>query len=519
MSPQHTFFNSTIFTTKNNELAILGNTLDDVREKFINFITVYEQYGLKGENGAFSYLFGKKTKNAISHELLSDFERFQELFNNSAKSAEVCAEELGDVDSRIVNYAKTCKNGELTTKGFTSSLGEMTLGAKAATVVTKALAVAGNMLLIWGISKVFEIAVSSINNYIHRVEKAREKLEETISEIESVESEIAQVNKQIDELLSQDALTITDENDLKRLQLENKELEARLKLLTAQKEAETKDLNEKIEKDYKRDFTGRTQVVWEGTGEYATNVYGQEYEIQKQVEYNRETYFYDCVEQLKAYAALERELTEQEKNDFEEKKQYIIDEGTELANLTEAYVPVTIAEQEMADKWNEMITSAADVANMYPGTAMDIVNHLNDKFAKISYIQNEHTSGMKAVQSLSKNTPARYDKEIQNWINSLNNEEQKIMLSCELDNASLEELKQYLGEQINKFEDIINITDIFSLKGAEDKATALSKLSDQLSSVEDLHISIEIGVYLAVYSYLCVYLMHTFFRKEVVKMI
>lgn len=311
-----------------------------------------------------------------------------------------------------------------------AALQQQTLGAKAATVVTKALAVAGNMLLMWGISKVFEIAVSSINNYIHRVEKAREKLEETISEIESVESEIAQVNKQIDELLSQDALTITDENDLKRLQLENKELEARLKLLTAQKEAETKDLNEKIEKDYKRDFTGRTQVVWEGTGEYATNVYGQEYEIQKQVEHNRETYFYDCVEQLKAYAALERELTEQEKNDFEEKKQYIIDEGTELANLTEAYVPVTIAEQEMADKWNEMITSAADVANMYPGTAMDIVNHLNDKFAKISYIQNEHTSGMKTVQSLSKNTPARYDKEIQNWINSLNNKEQKIIANC-----------------------------------------------------------------------------------------
>ena len=61
-------------------------------------------------------------------------------------SADVLAEKIGNVDERIINYAKTCKNGELTTKGFTSSLEGMTIGAKAGQVALKGLALVGKML-------------------------------------------------------------------------------------------------------------------------------------------------------------------------------------------------------------------------------------------------------------------------------------------------------------------------------------------------------------------------------------
>lgn len=53
---------------------------------------------------------------------------------------------MENVDQKIINYAKTCKNGEMTTKGFKTSVEGMTFSAKAATVATKALSVALNMV-------------------------------------------------------------------------------------------------------------------------------------------------------------------------------------------------------------------------------------------------------------------------------------------------------------------------------------------------------------------------------------
>ena len=145
-----------IFKTKNNELAIFGKTLDEVKNKYTGFITAFKTNGLKGENGALSTLFGNKKQNVIDSSLISQFEKFKEEFNNSSMSAEALAEKIGIVDERIVNYAKTCKNGELTTKGFTTSLDEMSVGAKAGRVALQGLAMVGNMLAMVLVSKLVE---------------------------------------------------------------------------------------------------------------------------------------------------------------------------------------------------------------------------------------------------------------------------------------------------------------------------------------------------------------------------
>lgn len=145
-----------IFTTKNNELAIFGRTLDDVRNKIVNFNQVYKQYGFWGNNGAFaSLLGGKKQNNILPSETLKQFDEFKEKFNSSSLSAEALAEQLENVDQRIIDYAKTCKNGEMTTEGFKSSIDTMSFSAKAGKVALQALATVGNMFAMWGISKIF----------------------------------------------------------------------------------------------------------------------------------------------------------------------------------------------------------------------------------------------------------------------------------------------------------------------------------------------------------------------------
>ncbi|MDE7020980.1 MAG: hypothetical protein K2P23_08790, partial [Lachnospiraceae bacterium] len=42
---------STMFTTKNQELAIFGNGLSETWEKLIAFFDAYERGGVKGESG------------------------------------------------------------------------------------------------------------------------------------------------------------------------------------------------------------------------------------------------------------------------------------------------------------------------------------------------------------------------------------------------------------------------------------------------------------------------------------
>lgn len=175
-----------IFTTKNNELNIFGKTLDDVRNKIVNFNNVYEQYGFRGKNGAFSSLFsGKKSNNIIDLETLKQLDEFKEKFNNSSLSAEALAEQMENVDQKIIDYAKTCKNGEMTTEGFKASIDTMSLSAKAGKVALQALAMAGNMIAMWAISKGLELAVKGIDELAHSAEHCKERVDELMSNYQS----------------------------------------------------------------------------------------------------------------------------------------------------------------------------------------------------------------------------------------------------------------------------------------------------------------------------------------------
>ena len=166
-------FNSMIFTTKNNELAIFGKTIDDTKKKWNEFKGNIEEHGLFGENGAFASLSsGKKANNILTPEVLSQFDEFKEKFNSSQLSAEALAEQMENVDQRIIDYAKTCKNGEMTTEGFKASIYDMSLSAKAGSVALKALSIAGNMLAAWAISKVISIVAEKIDNLVHSAEYA-----------------------------------------------------------------------------------------------------------------------------------------------------------------------------------------------------------------------------------------------------------------------------------------------------------------------------------------------------------
>ena len=218
---------SMMFKTKNNEFVILGKTITDIKEKWNDFKEkIVENNGkLFGKDGAFASLFSGKKNNVLPPEILQQFENFKEKFNSSSLSAKALAEQMENVDQRIIDYAKTCKNGEMTTEGFKASVEGMTFSAKAGTAALKGLAIAGNMVAIWVISKGIELVVKGIDNLIHHSEKEKEKLKEirqqTHESVEAYKQEQADLDstiekyKDLNEQLTNASLTTEEYNSIK----------------------------------------------------------------------------------------------------------------------------------------------------------------------------------------------------------------------------------------------------------------------------------------------------------------
>ncbi len=174
-----------IFTTKNKELAIFGKTLTETKGKLIDFFEAFERGGIRGQDGIIDTFFSKDKKSPLTPELLSDFENFKNLFNSSQLSAEALAEQMENVDQRILDYAKTCKNGKMTTEGFKASINNMSLSANAGQVALQALAIAGNMIAMWAITKGLQLAIQGIDNLIHSTERCKERVDELMSSYQS----------------------------------------------------------------------------------------------------------------------------------------------------------------------------------------------------------------------------------------------------------------------------------------------------------------------------------------------
>lgn len=270
-----------IFKTEDDQLTIFGKTLGDVKEKWIDFIKAWKTEGFSSENGAFSTLFSGKS-NKIDDSLLGDAEAFKDLFNESSVSAKVLAEDLGGVDDRIVDYAKTCKNGEFTMEGFKASLEQTTLSAKASKLAFSALATVGNVLASVLISLVVTEVIKFFDNIIHKAEYAREALEETTSELEELNSELETTKDRIKELEGKSSLTIVEKEELDRLKQYNQELEKRKKYLEMEQEKQKEEVVENAKDSYKSSHTGMKLAPGETYDGSNADYYAEQYASAKQ---------------------------------------------------------------------------------------------------------------------------------------------------------------------------------------------------------------------------------------------
>lgn len=130
---------------------------------------------------------------------------------------------MENVDQRIIDYAKTCKNGEMTTAGFKASIDTMSLSAKAGKVALQALAMAGNMLA--GIAISF--LIKELGEFINKSKRASEAADELYESSQEKVDTYKEEKKSLDELISKykelagfDNPDINTRKDIKDIQQE-----------------------------------------------------------------------------------------------------------------------------------------------------------------------------------------------------------------------------------------------------------------------------------------------------------
>lgn len=228
---------SAIFSTFNGDKGFLSKT-GILNKSFENIITLIKQRKMEINDllnntnnsittpnqakqqvgGLFSYIFKDHSKD----NLVKEFETFKSMMSDYGMTAEDVAKDLGNqLNPQIQAYVKSAKNGELTTEGFKRSIGNLSIGAKAANVALKALSMAGNMLLMWGVSEV----VSGLYKMSQTSEEVANKAKTLGASFSSTKSELKDYKEQIEALYT----TINDSGSSI-----DEVKEARIKLMSIQ---------------------------------------------------------------------------------------------------------------------------------------------------------------------------------------------------------------------------------------------------------------------------------------------
>lgn len=146
-------------------------------------------------------------------------------------------------------------------KQYLNSAGVATDTLRLKTVLMTSAMSIGLSFAIQAVIGLIKAGVTVIDNWIHRVEKANEALQDAVGEydsakssLESINSELEEQSKKIDELLSKDKLTYAEKGQLEELQEITKELLLQQDIEERNAERAAKDVAEKAVDAYEKQY-------------------------------------------------------------------------------------------------------------------------------------------------------------------------------------------------------------------------------------------------------------------------
>ena len=176
--------------------------------------------------------------------------QYEEACSRGAVTTEQFKQIMANASASAKEYAIETKGVAGSTDVFVNkqkeSISAMQASAKATVGTGTALKTLGRTLVSMGaytliftvISKVVGLAATAIDNYVHRVEKANDAMDEAVSTYEETKSELENINSEldanaqkIDELKSKGELTYVEQGQLEQLEAATKQLELQKDIL------------------------------------------------------------------------------------------------------------------------------------------------------------------------------------------------------------------------------------------------------------------------------------------------
>lgn len=434
------------------QLKNLGNSVNAVKEiqNTLDFMANFK--GLQNKNDTIAKLiettskYNVETLKLASSQVTLSTAQAKGIF--SAKNLEGAELDAAIKTATLSASQKgaTASTGTLGTafKGLGASIANATKSSIAFLAANPILAVfAGAAALIAGVSVAIDAFTTSTEEAREQAEKSAQELSDLQSEISSINSELESTGQKIDEILAKDKIELSDEEELKKLQAQNDELERELRI----KEALEKQSKKEASDDATEVFTSvPDNGFWKmrGTTEFYQETRGAggvgEF---KDVDRDRMQASIDYMEQL---VALNKEL---------------IDLKSKQDSTTVGSTEFQVLDNQIRDKkklieavQNELDSNIKDFQSEDDNLVSGISEETDIVLAKLDEIYEKYDILMNYTDGKAITLDERFNEKfshvdgLSDWANSLTDDEKKLLIVADInEEASLSELKAFLNRE------------------------------------------------------------------------
>lgn len=357
-----------IVDNNGTDLTFLGKTADELKRA--------SEAGEK-----FGGIFNKSVKEPILNAE-SIIGNYNELVKKQCISQERINALTDDLDMR--KYLSGLKGAEAGMTGYTAALNMGSAATLKLKIQTVALNVALNMGIVAAITagitvltKGIELGAEAIDNYVHRLEKAKEAAEgakesydETASKFESLNDELKTTQSRIDELNGKDHLSFVEQEELNKLQATSAELKQQIEYYRELKELMFGKARDKANKYFDTETSTKRYEGWDSSASLADYSTTKENPLER-TEKDVEQYSKLLERQKELNAEITKYKTEHVDDVFQ--SQELNDKTSELAIVDKQLAEL---KERLVDSNGDFVKFKADLDSLGDKDKIDKINAL-----------------------------------------------------------------------------------------------------------------------------------------------
>lgn len=357
-----------IVDNNGTDLTFLGKTADEL-----------ERASAAGEK--FGGIFNRSVKEPLVNAE-SIIGNYNELVKKQCISQERINALTDDLDMR--KYLSGLKGAEAGMTGYTAALNMGSAATLKLKIQTVALNVALNMGIVAAITagitvltKGIELGAEAIDNYVHRLEKAKEAAEdakesydETASKFESLNDELKTTQSRIDELNGKDHLSFVEQEELNKLQATSAELKQQIEYYRELKELMFGKARDKVNKYFDTETSTKRYEGWDSNSSLADYSTTKENPLQR-AEKDVEQYSKLLERQKELNAEITKYKTEHVDDVFQ--SQELNDKTSELAIVDKQLAEL---KERLVDSNGDFVKFKADLDSLGDKNKIDKINAL-----------------------------------------------------------------------------------------------------------------------------------------------